>query len=52
MVAATVAALRDTGTTVDDNPHAAITVRYTRRDGTTAEVETPGGATVGDPAAR
>ena len=40
MVAATVTALRDTGTTVDDNPQAAITVRYTRRDGTTAEVET------------
>ena len=38
--AATVTALRDTGTTVDDNPQAAITVRYTRRDGTTAEVET------------
>jgi hypothetical protein len=40
MVPATVTALRDTGTTVDDNPQAAITVRYTRRDGTTSEVET------------
>lgn len=39
MVAATVTALRDTGTTIGDNPEAAITVRYTRRDGTTAEVE-------------
>jgi hypothetical protein len=41
VVDATVTALRDTGeTTVDDNPQAVITVRYTRRDGTTAEVET------------
>jgi len=40
MVAARVTALRDTGTTVDDNPQAAITVRYARRDGTTSEVET------------
>jgi hypothetical protein len=39
MVAGTITALRDTGTTIDDNPQAAITVRYTWRDGTTAEVE-------------
>ena len=40
MVAGTVTVLRDTGTTVGDNPQAAITVRYTRRDGTTDELET------------
>jgi hypothetical protein len=40
MVTATVTVLRDTGTTINDNPEAAITVRYTRRDGTTAEAET------------
>jgi hypothetical protein len=39
MVTGTVTVLRDTGTTVDDNPQAAITVRYTRRDGTTDELE-------------
>ena len=40
MVAGTVTALRDTGTTINDNPEAAITVTYTRADGTTARVET------------
>jgi hypothetical protein len=40
MVTATVTVLRDTGTTINDNPEAGITVRYTRRDGTTAEAET------------
>jgi hypothetical protein len=40
MVAATVTGLRDTGVTFNDDPEAAITVRYIRRDGTTGEVET------------
>jgi hypothetical protein len=51
-VAATVTALRDTGTTVDDNPQAAIMVRYARRDGTTFEVETVQVAPPGNPATR
>jgi len=36
MAMATVTALRDTGTTINDNPEAAITVTYTRADGMTA----------------
>jgi hypothetical protein len=40
MVAGRVAALRDTGSTISDDPQAAITVSYTRCDGTTAQVET------------
>jgi hypothetical protein len=35
-----VTALRDTGTTINDNPRAAITITYTRADGTAAQVET------------
>lgn len=40
IVAGTVIALRDTGATINDNPEAAITIAYTRSDGTTAQVET------------
>jgi hypothetical protein len=40
MTAGTVAALRDTGITVNDNPQALITVAYARADGTTAQVDT------------
>jgi hypothetical protein len=40
MTTGTVTALRDTGTTINDNPQAAITITYTRADGTTAQVET------------
>lgn len=40
MAMGTVTALRDTGTTINDNPEAAITVTYTRADGMTAQVET------------
>jgi hypothetical protein len=39
MAMGTVTALRDTGTTINDNPEPAITVTYTRADGTTAQVE-------------
>ena len=35
----TVTALRDTGTTINDDPEAAITISYARADGTTAETE-------------
>jgi hypothetical protein len=40
MTMGTVTALRDTGTTINGNPQAAITITYTRADGTTAQVET------------
>jgi hypothetical protein len=40
MTTGTVTALRDTGTTINDNPQAAITITYSRADGTTAQVET------------
>ncbi|ORW21959.1 hypothetical protein AWC19_13465 [Mycobacterium palustre] len=40
VVAGKVVALRDTGTTIDNDPEAAITISYTRSDGTTAQVET------------
>jgi hypothetical protein len=40
MTMGTVAVLRDTGTTINDDPQAAITVAYLRADGTTAQVET------------
>jgi hypothetical protein len=40
MVAGTVTALSDTGVTINDNPEAAVTISYTRGDGTTAQVET------------
>ena len=40
MVAGTVTALSDTGVTINDNPQAAVTITYTRGDGTTAQVET------------
>jgi hypothetical protein len=40
MVAGTVTALTDTGVTINDNPEAAVTITYTRGDGTTAQVET------------
>jgi hypothetical protein len=40
MVAGTVTALTDTGVTINDNSEAAVTITYTRGDGTTAEVET------------
>ena len=40
MVAGTITALSDTGETINDNPEAAVTITYTRGDGTTAQVET------------
>jgi hypothetical protein len=40
MVAGTVTALTDTGVTINDNSEAAVTITYTRGDGTTAQVET------------
>jgi hypothetical protein len=39
MAAGTVAALRDTGKTINDNPESVITINYTRRDGGTTQTE-------------
>lgn len=39
MTMGTITALRDTGTTINDNPQAAITITYTRADGVTTQLE-------------